>query len=69
LIFDGISERIIALPVEQGDYRQLAAMSNGRVIYTRFPVKPVPPYADGQSESGTQPVLASYDFDEQRIGD
>jgi tricorn protease len=64
--FEGISGRILALPVEQGDYRQLAAMSKGKVIYTRFPVKPVSHRRSWLSDSDKQGVLSAYDFDEQK---
>lgn len=64
--FDGISGRILALPVEQGNYEQLEALPKGKVIYTRIPVKPVSPNADWLSDGGRKGVLASYDFDEQK---
>jgi tricorn protease len=65
--FDGISGRILALPVEQGNYKQLIAMSKGRVLYTRSPIKPVSPHRDWLSQDEEDSgVLAAYDFDQQK---
>lgn len=64
--FDGISGRILGLPVEQGNYKQIIALPKGKVLYTRFPVKPLSPHPEWAGEEGHQGVLASYDFDEQK---
>ncbi len=64
--FDGISNRILALPVEQGNYRQIAGLAKGKVIYIRMAVKPVSLHHDWTQEDEKQGVLASYDFDEQK---
>jgi len=60
--FDGISGRILALPVEQGIYSQLTALKKGKLLYLRYPLKTISPLAPSTDEkSGT---LLSFDFDE-----
>lgn len=63
--FDGIEGRILAFPVDEGNYGQLAA-GRGRVFFTRFEVRGIKPEGrawEDEVESGT---LLAYDFDQQR---
>lgn len=63
--FNGINGRILALPVDQADYRQLQACSKGRVVYTRFPIRPQSPLCDSDSEIETGNILA-FDLEDQK---
>lgn len=38
---EGITERIIAFPVEEGQYGRIFGMQDGKVIYSRHPVEPL----------------------------
>ena len=64
--FDGIQGRIIAFPVEEGNYAELVA-AKGRVLFTKFPVKGIEPgdagSSDDDDETGT---LYAYDFEQLR---
>lgn len=63
--FDNINGRILALPVDQADYRELLACSKGRVIYTRYPLRPLSPLCDADSQIETGNILA-FDLEDQR---
>jgi tricorn protease len=65
--FDGIDGRIIAFPVEEGRYDDIAA-ARRRVVFTRFPLKAikVPPKRWHEEEERSGDLLA-YDFDAQRL--
>lgn len=58
---DGISERVEAFPVEEGDYSMIAGVS-GKAIFLSLPVEGAKRYAifSGASRKG---VLTCYDFD------
>jgi tricorn protease len=63
--FDGIHGRIIAFPVEEGNYGELVA-AKGRVLFTKFPVKGIKPGASGWDEDEESGTLFAYDFEQQR---
>jgi tricorn protease len=63
--FDGIQGRLLAFPVEEGEYGQLVA-AKGRVLFTRFPQKAIKPTARSWDEEHTPGTLLAYDFAQQR---
>jgi tricorn protease len=64
--FDGIAGRIIAFPVDEGNYGEIVA-AKGRALFTRFELKGIKPegnnWEDDDDETGT---LLAYDFEQQR---
>ncbi len=63
--FDGITGRILGFPVEEGDYQQIVA-SKERVLFTRFPVHGIKPFAQSGDESDEGGALLAYDFEQLR---
>jgi len=60
---DGLPLRMVAFPVEEGDYAQIAG-AKGRAVFTRYPVHGIRPgERDREGEGGE---LLAYDFEEQR---
>ena len=63
--FDGISERILSIPVGEGRYGDIIGVS-GRVLFTLYPLRGIRPdhswYDDGMAVGN----LIAYDFDEGR---
>ncbi|MGH7331041.1 MAG: PDZ domain-containing protein, partial [Polyangiaceae bacterium] len=64
--FDGITGRVIAFPVEEGRYDEIAALHK-RVAFTRFPFKAikVPPKRWEDEEKVGE--LQLYDFESERL--
>jgi len=63
--FDGIEGRILAFPVEEGEYGQIAAVRN-RVFFTKFEVRGIKPADHDWSEEENGGTLIAYDFEQQR---
>jgi len=60
--FDGIAQRMLAFPIDEGDYGQIAGLK-GRVVFSAFPVHGIKVGTNEDHEGGT---LAAYDFEAQR---
>ncbi len=63
--FDGIEGRILAFPVDEGEYGQIVAVKN-RALFTKFEVRGIKPGDrdwDTEEAGGT---LVAYDFEQQR---
>lgn len=62
---EGIQERILAFPVQDGIYGRILGLENGKVLYSRYPIQsaldPDPP--DGPPAHGS---LWVYNFEEQK---
>ena len=64
--FDGITGRVLAFPVEEGDYRQIVA-TRDRVLFTRYPIRGIKPLPrNHEEEPEDDGVLVAYDFEQQR---
>jgi tricorn protease len=63
--FDGIHGRIIAFPIEEGNYGDLVA-AKGRVLFTKFPVKGIKPGESGWDDEAETGTLFAHDFEQQR---
>ncbi len=63
--FDGIEGRILAFPVDEGDYEQLVAVRN-RVLFTKFEVRGIKPADRDWNADQPGGVLLAYDFEQQR---
>jgi tricorn protease len=63
--FDGIAGRILAFPVEEGNYGEIVA-ARGRVLFTKFPVKGIKPESHAWDDDDEVGALWAYDFDQQR---
>lgn len=64
--FDGIQDRMIAFPVEEGRYSQLVA-TKGKVLFTAYPIRGIPrdhSWSDSNEHYGS---LRVYDLDEQKL--
>ncbi len=64
--FEGIAGRMLAFPVEEGRYEQIAAV-NGRALFTQLPLRGAlenGSWADHEVEA--EATLMAYDFEEQR---
>jgi tricorn protease len=64
--FDGITGRVLAFPIDEGDYEQIVAVRN-RVLFTRFPVKGIKPVRREEQEHDLHGTLLAYDFEQQRL--
>lgn len=63
--FNGIEGRILAFPVDEGDYGKLVAVRN-RVFFTKFEVRGIKPNDRSDDEHNHGGALIAYDFDQQR---
>jgi tricorn protease len=61
--FAGLPQRILAFPVEQGNYERVGGVK-GRAVFSRFAVKGIKLTQDDEHESGG--VLVAYEFEQQR---
>ncbi len=63
--FDGIADRVIGFPVDEGRYGQIEA-AKGRALFSWFPTRgSITPPGSGDDE-GPSGSLIAYDFDDQR---
>ncbi len=63
--FDGIQGRILAFPVDEGDYGQIVAVKN-RALFTKFEVRGIKPADHDWDEESPGGTLLAYDFEQQR---
>jgi tricorn protease len=63
--FDGIEGRILAFPVDEGEYGEIVAVKN-RVLFTRFEVRGIKPGDRAWEEEDITGTLLAYDFEQQR---
>jgi tricorn protease len=63
--FDGIEGRILALPVDEGEYGQIVAVRN-RVYFTKFELRGIKPGDRDWDEEEPTGTLIAYDFEQQR---
>ncbi|MBV9102818.1 MAG: PDZ domain-containing protein, partial [Candidatus Eremiobacteraeota bacterium] len=63
--FDGIEGRILAFPVDEGQYGDIVA-ARGRALFTKFPVKGIKPASRTWEDEEEIGDLWAYDFVEQR---
>ncbi len=63
--FDGLPQRMLGFPVEEGHYEQIAGVK-GRAVFSRFPVRGIQPHARGSEETEHGGTLVAYDFGQQR---
>jgi tricorn protease len=63
--FDGITGRVLAFPVDEGDYRQIVAAPQ-RALYTLFAVKGIKPAKREDQTREDRGALLAYDFEQQR---
>ena len=60
---DGLAHRILAFPVEEGNYANVAGVK-GRALFSRFPVHGIKPSRHDDEEEGG--ALVAYDFASER---
>lgn len=63
--FDGIAERIIPFPVDEGRYGQIAGLK-GRVLYTELQLQTIKRHESMSDETEDPNILHAFDFAEQR---
>jgi tricorn protease len=63
--FDGIEGRILAFPVDEGDYGQIVAVRN-RALFTKFEVRGIKPADRDWNSEEPGGLLIAYDFEQQR---
>lgn len=63
--FEGLSQRILAFPVQEGSYERIAG-AKGRAIFSRFPVQGIKPGHRDDDEEEEHGRLVAYDFQQQR---
>ena len=61
--FEGIQGRVLAFPVEEGEYEQIVAVKD-RVLFTRFAVKGIKPAGREDEEDDALGTLFAYDFEQ-----
>jgi tricorn protease len=61
---DGLPQRMLAFPVDEGAYDRIAA-AKGRALFSRFPVRGIRP-GDRESPEDSEGELQAYDFEQQR---
>ena len=64
--FEGITGRVLAFPVDEGQYEQIVAIKD-RVYFTRFEVHGIKPSGKSWDEDDTTGSLLAYDFEQQRL--
>jgi len=65
--FEGIEDRILAFPIEEGKYGQIAGLK-GRVLFTSYPLETIKRHERPEDEDNEEASLFAYDYSEQRIG-
>lgn len=65
--FDGIQQRLMAFPVEDGRYGQIAGVT-GRAIFTQFALQSIKRNFSWLGDDPPTGNLIAYDFNEQRTG-
>ncbi|MGH7727339.1 MAG: S41 family peptidase [Vulcanimicrobiaceae bacterium] len=63
--FEGIAGRILAFPVEEGNYGELVA-ARERALFTKFPLHGIKPGLHSWDDDDEVGDLLAYDFDQQR---
>jgi tricorn protease len=63
--FEGIEGRILAFPVDEGEYGQIVAVRN-RAYFTRFEIRGIKPGDRDWDEEEATGTLLAYDFEQQR---
>jgi len=63
--FEGIEGRILAFPVDEGQYGGIVAVRN-RVLFTKFEVRGIKPADRAWDEDDAGGTLIAYDFEQQR---
>jgi tricorn protease len=63
--FEGIGGRILAFPVDEGNYGEIVA-AKGRALFTRFPVRGIKPEGNNWDDDRETGTLLAYDFEQQR---
>jgi tricorn protease len=63
--FEGIQGRILAFPVDEGEYGEIVAVRN-RALFTKFEVRGIKPQARSWDEEDVAGTLLAYDFETQR---
>jgi tricorn protease len=63
--FEGISGRILAFPVDAGQYGDIVAAKD-RVLFTKFPLKGIKPEGRSWEEEDEVGDIWAYDFEQQR---
>jgi tricorn protease len=61
---DGLALRMLAFPVDEGDYDRIAA-AKGRALFSRFPVRGIRP-GERDLHDDAEGELQAYDFEQQR---
>jgi len=61
--FDGLPQRMLGFPVDEGHYEQIAG-AKGRAVFSQFPVRGIHPLSRDTEEHGG--TLVAYDFEQQR---
>ena len=59
--FDGIEDRVVPFPVEEGQYRQVLALAD-KVLWTLFPAEGALSRSRGPQDAGGQGTLLAYDL-------
>ncbi len=63
--FDGIQGRILAFPVDEGEYEQIVAVRS-RALFTKFEVRGIKPQQHSWEDEDLTGTLLAYDFEQQR---
>jgi tricorn protease len=64
--FEGIADRLISFPVDEGRYRHIAALK-GRVVFVSEPLILLSRHSEDNEDGGSN-TLHAYDFGEHRFG-
>src|SRR5476651_88274 len=62
---EGISERVVAFPVPEGIYGQVAGIK-GKALFTSFPIEGALPPDTGNAEPAPKGTLEVYEFRDQK---
>ena len=63
--FEGIEDRLLSFPVDEGKYRQIVA-SKGRALYTKFPVRGLHSRDRRKELASQKGSLMEYKFETQK---
>jgi tricorn protease len=63
---EGIERRVVAFPVQEGIYRRVAGIYNGKVVYTRFPIEGILDEGGIGDPHTRRGSLMIYNFEDQK---
>jgi tricorn protease len=61
---EGIQQRVVAFPVEEGRYGRIVGLKGGKVVYSEYPIEGALSQSPFDQEHSSKGVLLSYSFED-----